>query len=271
MTHWHMYAAAGMVPNPPPALAGVWAKMQRAATHRDALKLAAVAYVAIPPYRVGSTTKEGLVTLRAEPTLEPPVELALILGDLVQCLRSALDHLAWAFARTVAPTPSGRTQFPIMDQRPDDFASEPQVRDIPKEVRDILEEMQPYRPDDEIGGMIGRELASLRRLSNRDKHRVLLVAQRVVAIHYVAHNTPEGQGSGIKFRQDPEGQWAEIDHPSDPRYGPYDARFEAQVTLIEHDLPWRSGLEGIAHNLYNETAIAIAAFRGHYGLLSGLD
>jgi hypothetical protein len=82
--------------------------------------------------------------------------------------------------------------------------------------------MQPYQPDDDIGGMIGRELASLRRLSNRDKHRVLLVAERVVAIQYVSSNTPAGEESGIRFRQDPEGHWAEIDHPLDPRYGPYD-------------------------------------------------
>ncbi|MGH8542846.1 MAG: hypothetical protein ACREX3_04225 [Gammaproteobacteria bacterium] len=267
-TDWHSYAAAGMPANPPPGLSGVWAKMARAATHRDALVAAAEAYIALPPFRVHRTITGDLVTLRAEPTIEPPVDLALILGDMVQCLRSALDHLTWAFARTLIPDPSPRTQFPIMDRRPTEFASIPQMRDVPEPVREIMEQMQPYQPEHDIGGSIGRELASLRRLSNRDKHRVLLVAERVVAITYVAHNTPEGQESGIHYRQDPEGQWAEIDHPVEPRHGPYDARFEAQVTLVEPDLPWRSGLEGIAQNLYNKTAIAIAAFRGQYDLLT---
>jgi hypothetical protein len=256
-----------MPPQPHPALSGVWAKIDRAVAHRAALQQGVQHYLDGSPYRVAGSVNAGVVTLRAEPTVAPPIELALILGDLVQCLRSALDHMAWAFAMTTRPDdPSPRTQFPIMANRPKDFDSEAQVRDLPPSVRYIMEQLQPYQPEHYTGGHIGRELASLRRLSNLDKHRVLLVAERVVAIQFVAHNTPEGTESGIHFRQDPDGRWAEIDHPADPRYGPYDARFQAQVTLVEPDLPWRTGLDGMADNLIRETRVVVAAFRGEWHL-----
>lgn len=267
---WHNYAMTGMPQHYPAPLAGVWAKMRRAAAHHEALVDAVDAYLALPPYTITETVADGRKTIRAEASVPPPEDLALILGDMVQNLRSALDHMAYQFARTVKPNPSRRTQFPIMDQAPDDFGCELQVRHTPAAVRDIMEEMQSYQPEHTVGGMIGRELASLRRLSNRDKHRLLLLAERLVVPKYVASNTPEGQDSGVTFRQDPEGQWAEIIHPTDPRFGPYDAHFETQVTLIEPDLPWRSGIEGIARGLYNETATAIGAFRGEWSLLTDL-
>lgn len=267
---WHNYAMAGMPRPHPAALAGVWAKMRRAAAHQDALVDAVDAYLALPPYTITETVADGRKTIRAEASVPPPEDLALILGDLVQNLRSALDHMAYQFARTVKPNPLRQTQFPIMDRAPADFGSHPQVREIPGAVRDIMEQMQPYQSPETVGGMIGRELASLRRLSNRDKHRLLLLAERLVVPKYVASNTPEGQDSGVTFRQDPEGQWAEIIHPIAPKFGPYDAHFEAQVTLIEPDLPWRSGLEGIARGLYNQTATATGAFRGEWSLLKDL-
>lgn len=183
----------------------------------------------------------------------------------------ALDHMAWAFARTVHDPPSRRTQFPMFESRPNDIASDWRVRQIPKPMRDIMEAMQPYQTEDQIGQIIGRELAVLRELSNRDKHRVLLLAQSVVLPKLVSSNTPQGGDSGVTFDLDPDAQWAEISHPLDPRYGPYDPQFEAEVTIIEPDLPWRSGLDGIARALVEETDMATGAFRGQWPLLVPAD
>lgn len=266
---WHGYAAAGMVTQHPRALDGVWAKMERAAGHYSALSAAIETYLAIPPYLRDETMAGDFVSVRAEATTQPPVELALIFGDMVQNLRSALDHMAWAFARTVKSEPSKRTQFPIFRNRPEDFACEPQVHHIPEPVRAIMEQMQPYATEDAIGHDIGQQLLTLAELSNRDKHRVLLLAEGITVMpKYVTHNTPRGMDSRITFRADPDRQWAEVIHPADPAYGPYTVEFEAEVTIIEPGLPWRSGLDGIAQHLWNEVNITIGAFRGQWPLLA---
>ena len=99
---WHGYASCRMPPDYyPPALAGVWAKVRRARAHQAVLTKAAQEYVELPPYRITETYTDERKILRAVATIQPPEDLALVLGDLVQNLRSALDHLAWAFARTV--------------------------------------------------------------------------------------------------------------------------------------------------------------------------
>lgn len=264
---WHAYAAGGMPETAPRALAGTWAKVRRARHHYDALTAAIDSYLAIPPYRIDERLVGDERVLRASASTEPPLELALMLGDLVQNLRSALDHLAWAFAKTAKRNPMRRTQFPILDKPPKDFDRERQVLDIPEPVRRIMEAMQPYQQDDPIGHLIGMELATLRELSNRDKHRVLLLAESVVLPSYVFTNTPAGEDSGVGFAIDSEGMWAEIRIPVDPRFGPYHPHFEADVTIVEPGLPWRSGLEGVARMLVAETESAIAAFRGEWHLL----
>jgi len=267
LVSWHGHASGGLPDYYPRALGGVWAKMRRAAVHYDALTDAAEAYLALPPYQITESYTDDRKILRAVASIEPPEELALILGDLVQNLRSALDHLAWSFARTVRDPPSRLTQFPIMRTAPDDFAAVTSVKHIPPAVRDIMEAMQPYRKEDPVGQLIGRQLATLRELSNRDKHQVLLLAQRLVMPKYVVSNAPDGEQPSVNFDADPDGGWAEISHPLDPRFGPFEAQFGAQVTIVESGLPWRSGLEGIAKGLWNGTNGAINAFRGQWPLL----
>jgi hypothetical protein len=260
-----------MLPNPHPAMRGVWAKMARAQEHYAALVDATDAYLAMPPYRVTEKVSEGLRIIRAEMIAQPPERIALIFGDLVQCCRAALDHMAYAFARSVVSEPSRETAFPILRKRPANFAQHPTVAQVPPPVRNTMEALQPYQDDGGIGADIGGELHVLRELSNADKHRVLLVASGIVAPKYVTHNAPSGSDSGIAFALGDDWQSATITVPvaTSTMHGPVDPHFEAQVTILEEDLrlPWRSGIEGIAHHLYNETAMTIGAFRLHWDLL----
>ncbi len=270
---WHGYAAAGMVESHPMALDGTWAKMRHAETRLRELIRAADEYVASPPYRVKPfvSASEERWGWRAESTRRPPLELSLMLGDVVHNLRSALDHMTWAFARTVHDQPSRMTQFPIFDEAPvGEFRNHRYVRDVPAEVAGLMEVLQPYSTDDDVGRMIGEELVMLRELSNRDKHRVLLIAQTIVMPGPVFSNTPQGQDSGIRFEAHPDGNWASISLPIEAAHGPYTPSFDAEVTIVEPGLQWRSGLQGIAPHLFNETNIAIGAFRGHWSLLRGL-
>jgi hypothetical protein len=270
MKDWQGYAMGGMPEEHPPALAGVWAKMRRAVFHRAALVAAANAYEALPPYEIRETITGDMKTIRAVATIPPPEDLALIIGDMVQNLRAALDYMAWAFALTVRAEPSDMTQFPILKKRPKDFATVPRLIDVPPSVRDIMEAMQPYQDEDAVGGWIGRHLGVLAQLSNSDKHRLLLPTQRVSVIpKYVAHSTPKGEESGLEFRIDPRYQWAEVVHPVHPGRT-FEPHFEAQVTIYHADLPWRSGLEGISQMLCSQTEMVIGAFRGQWPLFRTL-
>jgi len=43
----------------------------------------------------------------------PPEDLALIAGDAIHNLRSALDHIAWELVAAGSSEPNHRTQFPV--------------------------------------------------------------------------------------------------------------------------------------------------------------
>jgi hypothetical protein len=162
--------------------ADAFLKLTRADEHLDSLEAEIQRWAATHPYRIirERDDESGATVVYAEPTGEPPLKLALILGDVVQNLRACLDHLALALAERNygGPLPEEAqrdSQFPICDT-PKQF-SRARKRDIPhiaKEAQAIIEKLQPYA---ENGG--GRNpLAILNELSNHDKHRRLpLVAQ----------------------------------------------------------------------------------------------
>jgi hypothetical protein len=105
----------------------------------------------------------------------PRFRWGLIVGDTIQNLRSALDHLAWELAYLNSPhrdrVNDRSTQFPIA-MSASHFAStsiQKQVQFIhPDHIR-MIEEKQPYFG--RKGDVSDHTLATLHRLSNDDKHK----------------------------------------------------------------------------------------------------
>jgi hypothetical protein len=102
----------------------------------------------------------------------PPAELALLASETVHHLRSGLDNLAWALARTSGGTPSPETAFPIVliaavgsDRR----RRRGVLQSLPEPACDIIEDLQPY-----VSGNGAHPLWVLQALSNTDKHRRLI-------------------------------------------------------------------------------------------------
>ncbi len=98
----------------------VYLKVKRANKHIEELHGVLTNFRVTNPYRVGRKTDTDTgefiyYLIEAAPV---PHEIALIAGDVLQNLRSALDHLAWHLVVAANGNPSSKNSFPIMDQEP---------------------------------------------------------------------------------------------------------------------------------------------------------
>jgi hypothetical protein len=183
-----------------PDFGGCWAKIDRAKEHRDALKgevgtIDGAGAVVPPSNRIGLSLEfdhqSGYHVFRAKAVL-PDERLrrwGLITGDVVHNLRGALDHLVWQLARFHCrggePRNAEKVQFPLRDKRPppgtppENFARDEVLLDVAPEHRAIIEGYQPYNGGYTQGGFITYPFYWLREFSNRDKHRVIVLAHTI--------------------------------------------------------------------------------------------
>jgi len=103
-------------------------------------------------------------------------------GEIVQHLRSALDHLVVAKSSLEGGGPSRKHQFPIVDTEAD---FEQQVRrgrlnGLPAKSIDWIKSIQPFNLADDPERKLVSPLAAIRDLSNRDKHNEILVGLNVI-------------------------------------------------------------------------------------------
>jgi hypothetical protein len=148
-------------------------KVERAEQHIAALSLELDAFLQSGPYRVeathdAKTRKLVYFVAAAEPV---PDSVALIAGDAIQNLMSALDHLAYQIVcsdtRGKPPDLSG-IYFPIADDAAKYEANKrTQLKGASQETFQRIDAVKPYR-----GGK--DPLWALKRLNNIEKHRLLL-------------------------------------------------------------------------------------------------
>lgn len=168
--------------DPDHPLAGVRAKLARAQQHLDTLDEQIGAFMERGPYLVSYERKpdgsEHIWRIHVEE--QPPLALGPIIGDFLNNMRSALDHLIWQLAILAGKErPSRQTAFPICDTE-GTFRSKGnrnKVADLSKEYRAAVERLQPFQ----IGGAARDHwLWHLNELSRVDKHQIL---HPVGAIH----------------------------------------------------------------------------------------
>lgn len=151
----------------------VTAKFERALTHGLELVAALREYqfsLKVTGPEVVSNRKENayVVTAHIPP---PPLVLSLLLGDLLNNLRSSLDYLARQLVIDAGNSPidrgRGKTQFPILLQ-PLDLQAQGLLGVDPRALL-VIDCLQPYRVDSSKE----HPLAILALLNNIDKHRLL--------------------------------------------------------------------------------------------------
>ena len=168
----------------PPDLSSVQLKLDRAEHHIESLRAEIQAFRQREPKPFGYRTEErprpdGSVeyVLYAIVREYPPSTWALIIGDAVQNIRAALEHLAYELS-----TPAGRrrgTAFPIFDdERGFRAGGERKIATIESDERRLIERVQPYNAAKVAAN---DPLAVLRKLSNLDKHRLLVTTVAAVS------------------------------------------------------------------------------------------
>jgi hypothetical protein len=165
-------------------LNGIRAKLRRGSDHLDELQRQERAFLASGAYALVHEidAESGLHYLRFRAYREPPVELGVIVGEVLYQFRSALDHLLTLAAQLRKPTVD-HLQFPLC-MSPEAFFDPPRTKrpSIESQLRTALrpehltlvKAYQPFRQEPEAPQQ--SPLAALAHLNNLDKHATLHVA-----------------------------------------------------------------------------------------------
>ena len=152
----------------------IWPKIERAKHHVSEVNGRINAFLKTNPYKVAAKCDSQ----SREPV---PVHIALIAGDAIQNLMSALDHLAYqlvlADTNDNPPNPNW-IYFPIADDAAKYEAKKGgKIEGARKETLDAIDAIKPYKGGNDL-------LWSLYRLNNIEKHRLLLtVGSRAAGVN----------------------------------------------------------------------------------------
>ncbi len=164
-------------------LSQVLPKVQRAKEHAAALKQEVLAFLSTTPYQVGwrhDPTSRKLIYFVSS-VKQTPERLPLIVGDVIQNLMSALDHLAFQLvSKDTMENPPSPTQiyFPIADDLSAYDANKGRrLKGASPDTINSIDQIKPYRGGNDL-------LWSLYKLNNIEKHRLLLtVGSQAAGIH----------------------------------------------------------------------------------------
>jgi hypothetical protein len=165
----------------PPSIKSAEFKAEWAKVHLDTLKARTKVFAEQeakqPTSKDDPETGEYVVTLYKT---EPPPEAALIMGDFVCCLRSALDHLVWGMVAAHGK-PSKDTCFPIRQDNSVEahVAIAKATFGLPEEAITQIRYLQPYQRGKDYALT---HLWRLHKLWNIDKHR--FIAMHSVAVQW---------------------------------------------------------------------------------------
>ncbi len=153
-------------------LEGVEAKVKRAKHHVRELNDVLQAFFAAHPYVIGTKRNPEtrqliyyLVSVREVPTM-----VDVIAGEVLQNLRSALDHLAYqlVLVGTAQPGPFNHVYFPIFNSAKEyESGKLGQIKGMRQDAIDAIDAIKPYKGGNDT-------LWQLHRLNVVDKHRLLV-------------------------------------------------------------------------------------------------
>lgn len=169
---------------PTPSMKPIRLRMERANEHGRSLSEEISAFYETNPYEIvrkfelhtKQTTipsvdpSKGIHEYRVAVHHEVPDRVAILAGDILKDMRSALDYLAWQLALAQSDTPPQTTAFPIF--RSENAYRRDRMRfigGIDAATHAAFDAVQPYHAGDKAKE---HPLWVLHRLANDDKHRV---------------------------------------------------------------------------------------------------
>lgn len=162
-------------------LDGSFLKLNRAKHHFKAADELMQGFNNRKPYEI-VTSFEGKgqareCFLRLKEVEAIPIDLSLLIGDICNNLRSALDHLLWQLWLLIDPTFDGNVYFPICDSPSTFNTNSPRdIGGLPDTQKTVIGGLQPYRTKNPA-------LSILRDVNNCDKHRLIQIIGLMVDIN----------------------------------------------------------------------------------------
>ena len=196
-------------------------KIERANKHIRELQAAILAFNATNPHEISAKRDSQMrkliyYILRAEPV---PVEIAMISGDILHNLRSALDHLAYQLfmVGTGGVGDPRHVYFPIFDDAAKyKTGAGGKVKGMRQDAVDAIDAIKPYKGGNDT-------LWRLHKLDNIDKHRLLIT----VGASFSNFNV--GQHLGPKFAEMMKAQGLPMSPMPDLYISPTDRMFPLKV------------------------------------------
>jgi hypothetical protein len=147
-------------------------KVERAEEHIRDLRARIKAFIATEPYKIvaDDNLQPGRRCIIVAEAVPIPLTIPVVLGDVLQNLRSALDHLVYnlVIANIGRDPRDKQIIFPIYDSSSEYESRSPRkIRAVHKQAVDLIDALKPYR-----GG--NDPLWSLNELNIIDKHRLLI-------------------------------------------------------------------------------------------------
>jgi hypothetical protein len=178
-------------------------KFARSQDHLYCLATVVSGYLATEPYTTVEEVedKDGgkIHTHRGVIRQKPPPEWSEIVGDCLNNLRAALDHLTWG----LAGERGNKTAFPLFSKS-DNYSAitaSNHLRHVRQDAHALIERLQPYHHPN---GAKAHPLGLLDRLTNDDKHREVIDTE--VGIAHIHVGDPVGQptmGDTLEFEFEP--------------------------------------------------------------------
>lgn len=172
--------------------------------------------------------QRGVQVFQAQVVGEPPLSIALALGDTVHHARAALDNLVGVLRGGA----TDRSMFRI-DTDPATFERdrERRLEGVPDWAMEAIRQMQPF-PDNPLR-FIGEALAQLNRLAIIDRHRALLLSAALIDMDETHAATSHPGETRFSLRGD--GRLLILEYPVDARVTPHTG---VQVIVTEDALQW---------------------------------
>ena len=147
-------------------------KINRAKQLQEELNKELGAFLASQPYKINTKIdpRSKCLIYYLTKSDDVPEKLSLVTGDIIQNLRSSLDHLAYRLFIVGSDSGSeGRhVYFPICDDL-NQYQQEKnkKTKGLPQKAKDLIDTIKPYKEGNET-------LWKIHKLNNVDKHRLLV-------------------------------------------------------------------------------------------------
>jgi len=169
-----------------------WHRWDRANEHRQQLAAIWNDYIADHPYDYSLDHEgSGVYVLRVWETRPVSPELAVVMGEWLYNVRSALDYVVWAtavYATGQLPPPNEEAlQYPIYDTSDAWKRNTYRLKHLAPHHREMLATMQPFNSDPDANF-----LGWINRLARIDRHRRLVDGTSYLAELNPVLAVPEG-------------------------------------------------------------------------------